>query len=208
MLNADPDNLTYHHGLVVSAFDTSQISARIDNNAFINNYELGLFIRTFGQGTINASINDNAFANDIGEDTNNTFNADGFGGVNYLGDTLLGPDGDGILDSNIRDFAAQNNDFGNQCLALSSNVFKLLATFRQESLQPGSFQLELEGASNGFDENDGDLFGGLGSAIATGRTGVCESLISNEELFFIQQGLFSVDANTPSGAAFQALDHD
>ena len=178
-----PDQLNFHDGLEINAFGTSTISARINGNDFVNNYELGLNINTFGSGTINASINNNAFANDIGEDANNTDAA-----------------GNPIIDNGFLDFSALNGGGGNMCLTLSSNVFRVDALFNQAST--GTYILELDGASNGF--TDASAF--IGGGINTSTVGICEGLISDEELFFIANGF--VEPSTPPGGSFQGLDFD
>lgn len=179
-----PGELNFHDGLEINAFGTSTISARIEGNNFVNNYELGLNINTFDSGTINASINNNAFANDIGEDSNNVITG-----------TAIP-----IIDNSEFDFSAFNGNQGSMNLALSSNVFKLDALFNQASTN--GFNLELDGSSNGF--TDTSLF--ISPGINTTSVGLTEQLISDEELFFIAAGF--VEPSTPAGGSFQGLDHE
>ena len=161
-----------------NAFDNSLVSLRMNANALVNNYELGVNLFTTDTATINASINFNNFANDIGQDADAT-------AVN-------------IATSFITDFAATNTGFGTMCLDLSSNSFRSGADFNQFSASP--FVVELDGATNGFTD------AGLGFGITTGSVGICEGLISDEELFFAAAGF--VDADTPPGGGFAPLDHD
>ena len=155
-----------------NAFDNSLVSLRANANSLVNNYEAGINLFTSDTATINASINFNNFANDIGQDMDAT-------AVN-------------IATSFITEFAATNTGFGTMCLALSSNTFRAGADFNQFSAN--QFIVELDGATNGF--TDAALFPG----IVTGTVGVCEGLISDEELFFAASG--GVDAATPPGGGF------
>ena len=81
--NSDAVNPTegfFHDGLSIIAADISTITARITNNAMLNNFEKGLTLRTLNSGTINATLDGNRFANDIGFD--NTPSPPGpFGGL-------------------------------------------------------------------------------------------------------------------------------
>ena len=174
----DENQAGFFDGIDVNAFGNSQISLRINANALINNYEAGIDLNTFGNGTINASINFNNLANDIGQDADAT--------------------GVGIATSFVTDLLANNNGFGTMCLDLSSNSFQSPPTFNQNSAN--IFQLELDGATNGLTDAD------IAPGIITTSVGVCEGLISDEELFFTAAGF--VDADTPPGGGFAPLDHD
>ena len=165
----------------IFASDNSQVSFRMNANSTINNYELGLDLITLGSATINGSINFNGFANDIGQDA---------------GATAVG-----IPTSFLEDLSATNIGFGTMCLALDSNSFRSAATFNQFSANP--LRVELAGASNGFTDAD---INALNPGVLTGSVGICESLISDEELFFAAAGF--VDADTPPGGGFAPLDHD
>ncbi len=172
------NELFFFDAIQINANGTSQLSLRMNANSLVNNYELGLDLNTSASATINASINFNNFANDIGQDADAT--------------------AAGVSTSFDIEMTANNQNFGTMCLAMSSNTFRAAALFNQTSANP--FNLELDGATNGF--NDGDIPVG----ITTSTVGICESLISDEELFFTATGF--VDADTPPGGGFAALDHD
>jgi len=172
------NQLNFFDGVDVNAFGASQISLRMNGNSLVNNYELGLNLNTFGTATINASIGFNNFGNDIGQDADATAN--------------------NIPTSFLEELEANNNGFGTMCLDLSSNSFRSAAEFNQNS--PNLFRVELDGATNGFTD------AALGIGVTTGSVGICEGLISDEELFFTAAGF--VDADTPPGGGFAPLDHD
>jgi hypothetical protein len=175
----DETQLNFFDAVEISAFDSSQVSLRMNGNDLVNNYELGLDLATFNTATINASINFNNFGNDIGQDADATTN--------------------NISTSFDFELLAVNSDFGTMCLDLSSNSFRAAADFIQFS--PNVYRLELDGATNGF--TDADVFD---PGVSLGSVGICEGLISDEELFFTAQGF--VDADTPPGGGFAPLDHD
>jgi len=181
VFTVDETQANFLDAIEISAFNTSQINLRMNSNSTINNYELGLDLATFDNATINASINFNGFANDIGQDADAT-------AVN-------------IATSFIEDLAATNFGFGTMCLALDSNSFRSAANFNQFSVNP--FRLELAGATNGFTDADVNLFN---PGVLTGSVGICEGLISDEELFFAAAGF--IDADTPPGGGFAPVDHD
>ena len=172
------NELNFFNGIEINGFGNSQISLRMNANALVNNYELGVELNTFGSATINGSIGFNTFANDIGQDMDAT--------------------AVGIPTSFQFDFDANNNGSGIMCLDLSSNSFRSAAAFDQFSVNP--FRVELDGATNGFNSAD------LGVGVTTTSVGVCEGLISDEELFFAAAGF--VDADTPPGGGFSPLGHD
>ncbi|WP_157665019.1 right-handed parallel beta-helix repeat-containing protein [Mariniblastus fucicola] len=176
-LTVAEDQLDFHDGIDILAGGNSQISFRMNANDLVNNYELGLNLNTIDSGTINGSINFNNFANDIGQDADAT-------AVN-------------VSTSFIEDLSANNFLNGTMCLDLSSNSFRSLATFNQFSTNP--FRVELDGATNGSEVL-------TGPGVVTNSVGVCEGLISDEELFFTAAGF--IDADTPPGGGFAPLDHD
>lgn len=176
-VTVNPNELNFFSGVVINSFGTSRISLRTDANSIVNNFELGLQLNTFNSSTINASINFNNFANDIGQDADATMV--------------------GVLTSFLEDFQANNTGNASMCLDLSTNAFRSAANFNQTSTNP--FLVELDGATNGFTSDT------LGVGVTTGSVGVCEGLISDEELFFTAAGF--VDADTPPGGGFSPLDH-
>jgi hypothetical protein len=182
-LTVNENELDFHDGLDINAFGNSLISLRMNSNSLVNNYELGLSLNTFDTATINASINFNNFANDIGQDASAT-------AVN-------------ISTSFIEEMQANNFGGGTMCLAMSSNSFRALTTFNQFSTNP--FQVELDGGTNGFTAADIDPMI-PGDNFFTNSVGICEGLISDEELFFAAAGF--IDADTPPGGGFAPLDHD
>ncbi len=179
----DENQLNFFNGFELNAFDNSQVSLRMNANTFVNNYELGVELNTFGTATINGSINFNNFANDIGQDADATTA--------------------GISTSFIEDLQASNNISGTMCLTMSSNSFRSLASFNQLSTNP--FRLELDGATNGFNAANAAIFDPFDTLI-TNSVGICEGLISDEELFFTAAGF--IDADTPPGGGFAPIDHN
>ena len=66
---ADPNNLTFFDGVDINAFDQSVISARLNVNTFVDNFERGLSLNTYNSATINAVLGNNTFfGNDRGND--------------------------------------------------------------------------------------------------------------------------------------------
>lgn len=182
-LTVNENELDFHDGLEINAFDNSLISLRMNANSLVNNYELGLLVNTFDTATINGSINFNNFANDIGQDA--------------------GAATVGIPTSLLEEMQLNNFDGGTMCLALSSNSFRASSSFNQFSTNP--FRVELDGGSNGFTAADIDP-NIPGDNFFTNSAGICEGLISDEELFFAAAGF--IDADTPPGGGFGPLDHD
>jgi hypothetical protein len=103
-------------------------------------------------------MNNNRLSNDIGVDT-----------------TPAPPSGADIFDMDVINAPA-----GTICVDMSNNTFRLLPiNFVQIGApNPAQFRVGLDGASNGF--SDADLPGFVGG----GGYGLCDILISNEELFF------------------------
>ena len=147
-------------GLTINAFDQSTISTRINNNTFSNNFERGIALRTFGSGTINVDMNNNFLSNDIGQD--------------------LTPSPPAPIGANEFDMDVINAAAGSICIDMSNNTFRLLpVNFIQiGAANPAQFRVGLDGASNGF--SDADLPGFVGA----GGYGLCDNLITAEELFF------------------------
>jgi hypothetical protein len=154
----NPTEGFFANGLTINAFDQSTISTRINDNAFTNNFERGISLQTFGAGTIIADMNSNRLSNDIGVDT-----------------TPAPPSGANIFDMDVINSAA-----GNICLDMSNNTFRLLPiNFVQVGPpNPPAFLVGLDGASNGFSDAD------LPAFVTGGGYGLCDILITNEELFF------------------------
>ncbi len=169
------NELNFFDGVELNANGASQVSLRFGANTLVNNSELGIELNTFGTATINAVIDFNTFANDTGQDADATTA--------------------GVATSFLEDFQANNNIAGTMCLALSTNTFQSAANFNQNSLNP--FTVELDGATNGFTD------AALAPGIVTGSVGICEGLISDEELFFAAAGF--VDADTPPGGGFAPI---
>ena len=209
----DPNNLLFFDGVKVNAFNNSVISARFVNNLFQDNFERGLGLNTYDSATINASLINNVFdSNDRGEDGNNqtvnnnpNLEAD-FNAINLNDSDIfdfeainneefnlrphelaLLTDGDGdILDVDEDDIADGTifddlpPGFANMCVGLSNNVFQLSVDIADFSTPPGDLRLALDGATNGD---------GIFAFTATPTNfGICEQLISNEELFFAARG--------------------
>lgn len=154
----NPTEGFFHNGLVIGAFDQSTISTRINDNSFNNNFERGIVMQTFGSGTINSVMNNNRLSNDIGVDT-----------------TPAPPSGANIFDMDVINAAG-----GNICLDMSNNTFRLLpVNFVQiGAAVPAQFQVGLDGASNGFSDAD------LPAFVGAGGFGLCDNLVTAEELFF------------------------
>jgi hypothetical protein len=209
--NEDPNNLLFVDAVRINAFDDSTISTRIVNNLFQDNFERGLALGTFGDARINASVINNAFdGNDRGQDGDNivpnsdpaiALDDDGFVDFEAINndefffrpfENPFSLDGDGnVIDTDMDDIAdflvtdgiAPGN--ANFCLDLSNNLFQL-GTIIADFSAGGDFELGLDGATNGF------------TAPVAGTTtagfGICDALISAEELLFSARG-FSQPAN-------------
>ena len=176
----DETQLFFFDGVEAVGFDNSQISLRFNANELVNNYELGLDLQTFGTATINASINFNNFANDIGQDADATAN--------------------NISTSFDFEFSAINGLTGTMCLDMSSNSLRALPNFNNTSGDAARMRVELDGATNGFTDAI------IPADITTNSVGICEGLISDEELFFTAAGL--IDSDTPAGGGFAPVSHD
>jgi len=163
----DPVNLFFHDGVEIIASDISTITATINNNAFLNNFQRGLTLQTIGSGTINSVLGNNRFSNDIGFDTMNQFMNTPF-------------------DGRITDMNVINAANGNICVGFTNNTFALNVAFLQAPpLQlPRSLQVGLDGASNGFSN------AALPLTVGVVGVGLCENLITAEELFFVNSGGF------------------
>ena len=196
----------------INAFGDSRISARIVNNLFQDNFERGLSIDTYDSATIIGSITNNAFdGNDRGQDPNNNIPGTNtaldddlitdFEAINneefflraYESAVVLDDGGNpiDIDDDDVPDFGvfdAIPTGFATMCLDLSNNVFALGVIIEDFAATPGDFQLGLDGATNGFTQND--LFS-FSPPTASGF-GLCENLITTEELFFAAQGFSQV----------------
>ena len=210
----DPLNLIFHDGIDIEAFGQSFISTRIINNLFQENFERGLAINTFQQAQINVEMINNTFeGNDRGQDVDNIVPLTG-----QLTAVAIPLDDDGI-----NDFEVINNDelfvrpyespfvtdidgalpvdangnfilisvlqgipngAANICLDMSNNVFELGPDLQNFATPPADFTLGLDGATNGF-------IGGFGLTPQT--YGICDGLISAEELFFENNGFDSAD---------------
>ena len=166
------DQLGFFDGVVINSFDTSDVNLRFNANQLINNHEAGLTINNFGTGTVNGSLNFNGFANDIGQDAD-----------------VTDPNNSTAFQT---DFVASNFGFGTINLDLSSNTFGSDAIFNPNFT--GIFNVELDGATNGFTDAD------LPLGVITGTTGITENLISNVEQLFATSG--TVDDDTPIGGGF------
>ena len=201
----DGGNLLFQDAVRINAFGNSRISARIINNLFQDNFERGLAIDTYESATINALINNNAFdGNDRGEDGDNnipgtTTNLDDslitdFEAINneefflraYESGVVLDEGGTPIDldDDDVPDFGVLDDippGFASMCIDMSNNVFALGVIIADFSSAPGDFRLGLDGATNGFTQND------VISPTIT-NFGLCEQLISTEELFFAARG--------------------
>jgi|GEM_PF-853445 len=211
--NEDAGNLLFQDAVRINAFGDSRISARIINNLFQDNFERGLSIDTYQSATINALITDNAFdGNDRGQDPDNNIpgtdlNLDDdlitdFEAVNneefflraYESPFVLDNGGDpiDIDDDDVPDIGVFDNiptGFASMCIDMSNNVFALGVVIEDLSAAPGDFQLGLDGATNGFTQNDLGLFNPFVSSTPTpANFGLCEQLISTEELFFAARG--------------------
>ena len=204
----DPNNLFFIDAVRINAFENSQVSTRIINNLFQDNFERGLTIDTYNSATIVASVINNAFDNnDRGEDGNNEFpNSDvnlldsgitDFEAINNAEFNLrpylnpFGLDGDSnVIDADDDDIAdifftdGLEPGFANLCLDLSNNVFQLGVDFEDNATLPGDFQLGLDGATNGFTNNS--FFGFPNPTVS--NFGLCDQLISIEEAFFAGNG--------------------
>ena len=204
----DPNNLLFTDAVRINAFGDSRISARIINNLFQDNFERGLALDTYQSATINALITDNAFdGNDRGQDGNNNppggngmlndstmidfeaINNEEFFLRSYESNVVLDNAGNPIdLDNdNVADFGVLDDvpfGFANMCIDLSNNVFALNAIVGDFSLAPGDLRLGLDGATNGntittpFPADTPTLT----------NFGLCEQLITTEELFFAERG--------------------
>lgn len=166
----NPNEFFFHDGLSVSAFGTSTISTRINNNNFLNNFERGVSLNTIGSGTINASMINNRLSNDIG-----------------LDDTPAPPGGADIFDLEVF-----NSADGNICLDMSNNSFRLNLDFTQ--IAPAGtprIQVGLDGGTNGF--TIADLTTANPGIIGPVGFGLCDDLITAEELFFQAAGGFPAD---------------
>ena len=177
-VTVNENEANFLNAIEFNAFNNSLVSLRTSANTLVNNYELGISLFTANTATINATLDFNNFANDIGQDMDAT--------------------AANIATSFITDFAATNTGFGTMCLALSSNSFAASADFNQFSAN--QFAVELDGGTNGFTD------AALGPGIVTGSVGVCDSLISDEELFVAAAGF--VDEFTPPGGGFAPLDQE
>ena len=194
----DPNNLLFIDAVRINAFEDSRISTRIVNNLFQDNFERGLAIDTYQSATINASIANNAFdGNDRGNDTG--FDTD-FEAINneefflrgYESGVVL--DGGGtpidIDDDDIPDFGVLDDvpvGFASMCIDMSNNVFALGVIIEDFAATPGDFRLGLDGATNGFTQNG--FFSG--SPPTASNFGLCDVLITNDELFFATRGFTS-----------------
>ena len=157
-----PTEFGFHDGLEIIASGTSTISARVDNNAFINNFEQGVAIQTLGSARINMVMNSNRLSNDIGGDNTNP------AGV--------------VLGQDVFDMFVANSATGDICLGLSNNTFRLPIGFAGDL--PG-IDVGLDGATNGF--TAGDLTAANPGLSLVGF-GVCDAVITAEELFFQANG--------------------
>lgn len=172
----DPNNDFFHNGLQITALETSTISGRILNNAFVDNFERAIQIGTLpfsnlgnandplAAGTINLVIADNRFASDIGFDDDNVPNIPSNNIVGQIG--VLSGTG------------------GSICLDLSSNAFEVdpldVINFQPQFPPPGvpTVLIGLDGTSNGFAEAD------VAGAFQFSNFGLCETIITSEELDF------------------------
>ncbi len=197
----DENNQLFQDAVRINAFDNSRISARIVNNLFQDNFERGLSIDTYQSATINAVVTNNAFdGNDRGQDVNNNMGdalMTDFEAVNneefftrpYESAVVLDNAGNpiDINEDNIPDFGIFDDippGFASMCIDMSNNVFALGVVIEDFSSAPGDFQLGLNGATNGFTANNL-----MSTSPATNSNfGLCDQLISTEELFFAGRG--------------------
>jgi hypothetical protein len=212
-VNENTEGLLYYDAVRINAFDDSRISTRIVNNLFQDNFERGLSLDTYQSATLIASITNNAFdGNDRGQDPDN--NAPGsdvnldddlitdFEAVNneefflraYESPFVLDDGGDpiDINDDDLPDFEVLDDvpvGFATMCIDMSNNVFALGVVIEDLSAAPGDFRLGLDGATNGFTQNGLFSF----SPPTESNFGLCEQLISNDELFFAARGFSQPD---------------
>ena len=163
----NPFEFLFHDGMEIISAGNAVISARVDNNQFLNNFERGLTVQTVGQGTINMTMSGNSLSNDIGGDNTNPANV--------------------ILGQNFLDMEVLNSATGNICIGMSANTFRLGVLFDQAgSPIPGRpLQVGLDGASNGFTNADLDPL-----EVGFVTFGLCDGLVTAEELFFQVTGGF------------------
>ncbi len=204
----DGTNLLFQDAVRINAFGDSRISARIINNLFQDNFERGLSIDTYQSATINALITNNAFdGNDRGQDGDNNIPGSNvaldddlitdFEAVNneefflraYESPFVLDNGGDpiDIDDDDVPDIGVFDDipvGFASMCIDMSNNVFALGVVIEDLSAAPGEFRLGLDGATNGFTQNGLFTF----SPPTESNFGLCEVLISTEELFFAARG--------------------
>lgn len=162
----NPTESFFFDGLVVQANGNSTLSARISSNTLLNNFQQGIRIQTTGFGTVNAVASGNQLSNDIGGDVTNP------AGV--------------VLDQNQFDMAVVNAVNGNICLSMSANTFRLPILFANGGLPP-SVGIGLDGASNGFTDAD------LPATVNSVGFGLCDDLVTAEELFFQATGGFPLN---------------
>lgn len=173
----NPNELNFLDTIVFNSLGTSSISARLEANQILGNFDQGVEFNAAGASTISASLAFNTLANDIGVD------GDGAPPPAFLSDFDV-------------------NNFGpasNVNLELTNNSFLSGVQFVNNGA--GIITLELDGLTNGITDAD---FAGV-AGINTASFGLTEGLISADELFFENTGAPTVDADTPLGGAFAPI---
>jgi len=172
--------LNFLDTIVFNAIDDSSISARIEANQLLGNFDQGLDFTADDAATINASLDSNTLANDIGQDTDAT--------------------AAGVTTNFASDFDVNNDGPTSTVnLDLSNNSFLSGVAFAQNG--GGTITLELDGATNGI--TDADFAGTMG--LVTGTVGITEGLIATDELFLQNTGAPTIDDDTPLGGGFAPI---
>ena len=164
-----PTESLFFDGMILRANGNSTLNARMNTNRLVDNFQQGLTIATTGQGAVNVVMDGNLFSNDIGGDNTNP------AGV--------------ILDQDNLDMNVINAINGNICLAMTSNTFRLPILWNQFGAVP-NIRVGLDGATNGFTNAALPL-----TDVVPVGFGLCDGLVTAEELFFQVDGGFPVSTH-------------
>lgn len=152
-------------GVTLQAFGDARLLANLQSNTATGNGLSGIAIEGFNDAVVNARLSNN-LATDVFVETNNRAEINAIFVENAFGDgTFI------------------NDVTGTMCLAFSNNFFAVTPPTFINNSAPVFFRIELDGATNGFQNGDigpGFTFGPFGS--------VCEPLVSAEEFAFQLQG--------------------